>query len=158
MLQKYLLKLACWPGSCSSSWPEAPVILVHTITVSWWANSPSGPLAAWLNKLFSLRQLQLVAVSIYSGDMLPPTCFECESDRQPILTYSTFNVIIWIVILNCLLQIYTVHLYASTVCWIYNIFNVCLICNQPAIAACWRQISLKNILHCGKDQMSNLCK
>ena len=36
----------------------------------------AGPLAAMLTELTCWQQLQLAAVSDYSGDMLPPICFE----------------------------------------------------------------------------------
>ena len=34
---------------------------------------------------------KLAAVSSYSVDILPPTCFECNLDRWPILIYCTFH-------------------------------------------------------------------
>lgn len=50
-------------------------------------------LPAQLTELISQGQLQLAAVSCYSGDTLPPICFEHEFDSWTILTYYTFKML-----------------------------------------------------------------
>ena len=46
---------------------------------------------SWIHTLTIKLQLQLAAVSVYSGVLLPTVCFEHEFDTRSILTYCIFN-------------------------------------------------------------------